>query len=366
MKLPLSWLRDYVEIKLPVAELAHRLTMAGVEVGGVTTIGDWESCYVGRVLSVERHPNADRLTVCAVDLGAEQIQVVCGAPNVAAGQRICFAKVGASLFNTHTGKREPLKAARIRGVVSEGMICSAKELGIGEDHAGIVVLAPDAPVGVPLNDYLGDAILDLEVTPNRSDCLSALGIAHEVAALTGAAVREPDRTYPEAGEPIETLARVEVLNPDLCYRYTASLVTGIRIGPSPQWLQERLLKAGQRPINNVVDVTNYVMLEYGQPLHAFDYELIAGKKIIVRRAKPGEKLMSLDGVERTLSNDMLVIADAERAVAIAGIMGGANSEVGNSTTTILLESANFNAASIHYTGAKLGLPSEARLRFERG
>jgi phenylalanyl-tRNA synthetase beta chain len=295
MKIPLSWLREYVDIQLPAQELAHRLTMAGVEVGEIIELGGWQGCYVGQVLEVRPHPNADRLTLCRVSTGSEELEVVCGAPNVAAGQKVCFARVGAYLYNTHTGQHEALKAARIRGVVSEGMICSELELGLGEAHEGIVVLPEDAPVGMPLDQYLGDTILDLEVTPNRLDCFSVLGVAHEVAALTGQTVREPEVAYPEKGLPITQQASVSVADPDLCPRYTASVIQGLKIGPSPQWLQERLTRAGLRPINNVVDVTNYVMLEYNQPLHAFDLGRLQENTIIVRRARPGETLETLDG-----------------------------------------------------------------------
>ncbi len=366
MNIPLSWLKEYVDIKPPVQELAQRLTMAGVEVGGITTVGGWSNAYVGLVLDVQKHPNADRLTVCDVDLGFEKARVVCGAPNVAPGQKICFAKVGTVLFNTHTNKTEPLKAAKIRGVVSEGMICSARELGIGDDHEGIVVLDPAAPVGMPLTDYLGDYILDLEVTPNRVDCLAALGIAHECAALTGSSVHEPYRSYPESGEPIEKLARVEVLDPELCSRYTGSLVTGIKIAPSPRWLQDRLLKAGQRPINNVVDVTNYVMLEYGQPLHSFDYDKVTDHHIIVRAARPSETHVTLDGVERKLAPPMLVIADPRGAIGLAGIMGGANTEMDDRTTSVFLEAATFSPSNTRRTSQALKLRTEASLRFEKG
>jgi phenylalanyl-tRNA synthetase beta chain len=274
--------------------------------------------------------------------------------------------VGAELFNTHTARLEPLKAARIRGVVSEGMICSEKELGIGEDHAGIVVLPQDAPLGLPLTEYLGDHVLDLDVTPNRPDCLSILGVAREVAALTGGAVREPDCSYPEEGAPVESQVSVEIADPDLCPRYTASLVSGVRVGPSPRWLQDRLAKAGMRPINNIVDVTNYVMLEYNQPLHAFDFAMLKGGRIIVRRARPGETLLSLDGVERRLSPSMLVIADAEDAVALGGVIGGAHTEMTEGTTTVLLESANFNPANNRRTRQTLRLSTEASTRFEKG
>lgn len=366
MKVPLSWLKEYVDITIPVKELAHRLTMAGVEVVSIETIGGWENCYVGEVLNVEPHPDADRLRLVTVDIGKETWKVVCGAPNVAAGQKICFAKVGARLFNTHTGRHEALKPAKIRGVVSEGMVCSEIELGIGEDHTGIVVLDDSAPVGMPLDDYLGDAVLDIETTPNRGDLLSVLGVAHEVAALTGATVREPDASYKAEGGPIEESVSVEIWDPDLCPRYTATLTRGIEIKPSPRWMQDRLIKAGQRPINNVVDVTNYVMLEYGQPLHAFDFDAIGGQKIIVRRARENERIMTLDGVERHLTPDVLVIADAEDAVAVGGVIGGANSEVSEITRSVLLESANFNPINNRRTSQAMKNRTEASLRFEKG
>ena len=366
MKVPLSWLKEYVDITVPVDELAHRLTMAGTEVGEVAGIGDWTNCQVGLVTKVEPHPNADRLTLCTVDTGSEQAKVVCGAPNVAEGQKIAYAKVGAELFNSHSGKREELKAATIRGVVSEGMICSELELGMGDDHTGILVLPQEAPLGTSLSEYLGDYVLDLEVTPNRPDCLSVLGVAHEVAALTGGTVREPDGRYPEGDQPIESLASVEVADPDLCRRYTASLISGVKVGPSPQWLQDRLQKAGMRPINNVVDITNFVMLEYNQPLHAFDFDTVKEGKVIVRRARPGEVLTTLDGVERKLTQDMLVIADARDAVGLGGVIGGVNSEMTEATTAVLLESANFDPINNRRTAQALRLSTEASTRFEKG
>lgn len=367
MKVPLKWLKEYVEVNLPPAEIARRITLAGFETLAVPTMSvSWDNVYVGQIIAVNPHPNADRLRLPTVDIGTDKMTVVCGAPNLRVGDKVAFAKVGAQLIDGHTGQLTRLKEAKIRGVSSSGMVCSEKELGLGDSHDGILVLPPDAPVGAPLAEYLGDYILDLEVTPNRPDCLCVIGVAREIAALTGKTVRTADLSYAEADTSIDQHISVEIADPDLCSRYCATLITGVKIGPSPAWLQQRLQACGQRPINNVVDITNYVMLEYGQPLHAFDYSLIKGKKIIVRRAKDGETLMSLDGVDRTLSQDMLVIADAERAVAIAGIMGGANSEVSDNTTSILLEAANFNAPSIYRTGSKLGLSSEARLRFERG
>ncbi len=367
MKVSLNWLRDYVDINMPLTELADRLTMAGLEVEGKKVIGGaWENILVGKIIDVIPHPNADRLRLATVELGTQQPTVVCGAPNLNPGDKIAFAHVGVQLIDGYSGERAQLKSAKIRGVVSNGMICSEKELGISDSHEGIMVLPAEAPVGTSLADYLGDIIFDLEITPNRPDCLSVIGIAREIAALSGQGVRLPELEYEERASQIGQYVSVEIVVPELCPRYCASLINGVKITESPKWMQQRLLTCGMRPINNIVDITNYVMLEYGQPLHAFDYERIRGKKIIVRRAAAGEVIISLDGVERALSWDTLVIADAERAVAVAGVMGGANSEVTEGTTSILLEAANFNPTSIHYTGRSLPMPSEACMRFERG
>ena len=370
MLVPLTWLKNYVPVTLPAKELAHRLTMAGSEVGGVKDVGggwDRDKLLVGHVVKVERHPNADRLTLPTVDLGkGETATVVCGGPNLAVGQKIAFAREGALLFSARSNRVEGLKAAKIRGVLSAGMVCSELELGLSEDHEGILVLDDSAPVGMPLADYLGDAILDIDVTPNRPDCLSILGVAHEVAALTDVTVTEPDLTYDEVGPPIEEQVTIEIADSDLCSRYAASLVTGVTVGSSPKWLQDALVKAGQRPINNIVDITNYVMLEYGQPLHAFDLETIKDKTVIVRAARRGEKLACLDGETRKLDPPMLVIADARDAVALAGVMGGAKTGVGDGTTSILIESANFDPINTHRTAAALRVSSEASYRFERG
>ncbi len=366
MKVPLSWLRQYVDVDLPPRELAHRLTMAGVEVGEVDEIGGWSEVFVGRVTGVRQHPNADRLSLCTVTTGGEEeMEVVCGAPNVAEGQNICFARVGAQLYNAHAGKHETLAAARIRGVESQGMICSELELGLGDDHTGIIVLAEDAPVGMPLNEFMGDTILDLELTPNRLDCLSMLGVAHEIAALTGATVREPEFALAESGAPIAERVTISIADPDLCWRYTASLIEGVTIGDSPQWLQDRLLRAGLRPISNVVDATNFVMLEYNQPLHAFDFDRVGEATVIVRRARPSEPLTTLDGEARTLGPETLVIADAHRPIGLGGVIGGANSEIGPGTSTVLLESATFEALNNRETAQSLGLRTEATLRFEK-
>lgn len=372
MKVPLSWLRQYVDVDIPPSELAHRLTMAGVEVGEVVETGGWSEVYVGRVISVRQHPNADRLRLCTVTTGpgsegnAEELEVVCGAPNVAEGQKICFARIGAFLYNAHSGKHETLAAARIRGVESQGMICSELELGLGDDHTGIIVLPEDAPLGEPLSDYLGDTILDLEVTPNRLDCLSMLGVAHEVAALTGGSVTEPKVRYEETGAPAGERVSISIADPDLCHRYAATVIDGVNIGPSPQWLQDRLTRAGLRPISNVVDVTNFVMLEYNQPLHAFDLDTVKDKTVIVRRARPDETLTTLDGVDRNLATENLVIADSSDPIGLGGVIGGANSEIGPHTRTVLLESANFDAANNRETATSMGLRTEATLRFEKG
>ena len=270
------------------------------------------------------------------------------------------------LYSTKSGKTQPLKRSKIRGVESAGMVCSEVELGLGEDHEGIMVLSEDAPVGTPLVDYLGDAVLDADVTPNRPDCLSILGVAHEVAALTGATVVEPDPTYPELGDPIERDVTVEIADPDLCSRYAASLIRGVTVGPSPDWLKDALAAVGMRPINNIVDVTNFVMLEYGQPLHAFDFDTIRDSTVIVRAARPGERFTTLDEEERSLDPPMLAIADSQDAIALAGVMGGQNTEVGDSTTNVLIESANFDATNTRNTSVGLGMRTEASYRFERG
>lgn len=365
MKVSLKWLSEYVDIKLTPQELADRLTMAGIEVQGVQTVGGWEKMMVGEVTEVNPHPDADRLKLATVNLGAQQLTVVCAAPNIAVGQRVPFARVGAQLIDGHTGEKLTLKPAKIRGILSEGMVCSEKELGISDSHEGIMALPSEAPVGIPLGEYLGDTIFDLDVTPNRPDCLCLMGIAREVAALTGKEVHLPEIDYQEEEQSIDSLISVDITAPELCPRYCASLVTGITISSSPVWLQQRLRSYGMRPINNVVDITNYVMLEYGQPLHAFDYHKLGGHKIIVRRAKNGETITSLDEEGRTLNNDILVIADKEKPVAIAGIMGGLGSEVSDETTAILLESANFDHATIRRGARHFQLTSEASLRFEK-
>ena len=372
MRVSLKWLREYVDFDLTPEELAHRLTMAGLEVGAIERVGgDWDNVLIGHVERLGPHPNADRLKLATVNTGAEQLEVICGAPNVEGGQNIVLARVGATLTNPQTGNRETLKAARIRGVVSEGMICSERELGLGDDHEGILVLPDDAVPGTSLEDYFGDVILDVEVTANRPDCLSMMGVAWEVGALTGNPVRVPSLEYAEDGDPITTKDLVDLRAPEFAPRYTSALITGVTIGPAPGWMQMRLKSAGVRPISNVVDITNYVMLEIGQPLHAFDRDKIAGGRLIVRRAEPDEPLETLDGRQHVLSTEDLVIADESGPVGLGGIMGGENSEVTDSTTDIILESASFGFASTRRTvqrhrievGGKRG--TEASQRFER-
>jgi phenylalanyl-tRNA synthetase beta chain len=364
---PLRWLSEYVDIDIDVEDLANRLTIAGAEVGEIIrTGGDWDGIVVAEVLEVSPHPNADRLCLATVDRGGEQQTVVCGAPNVAAGQKIAFAPVGTNLVDGKTGKAMVLKPAKIRGVESAGMVLSEKELGISEEHEGILVLPEDATIGEPLSAVLGGVVFDLDLTPNRPDLFSVLGVAREVAALTGQTVREPSLEYDAAAQPIEGRVKVEIADPDLCFRYVASLIEGIKIAPSPPWLQEHLIAAGLRPINNVVDITNYVMLEVGQPLHAFDFENLSEGAIIVRRPRKGEKLKLLDGSEHNLGPNMCMIADAKESVALGGIMGGEDSEVSGDTTTVLLEAANFSGPAIRRTAQALKIRTDASLRFEKG
>jgi phenylalanyl-tRNA synthetase beta chain len=364
VRIPYRWLREFVDTTAGAREVAQRLTLAGIE-AAVATEGapDLRGVVVAEVLAVAPHPAGGALRLCEVSTGAERYRVVCGAPNVRAGVRAAFAPPGAELPG---GRR--VAVATIRGTPSEGMLCSEAELGAGDDAGGILLFGADAPVGGDVLAYLGldDALLEVEATPNRPDCLSILGVAREVAVLTGGRLRRPDCTVAE--DPGVTTAgwRVTIEEPELCPRYAARLIDGVTVGPSPVWLAQRLRAAGLRPINNVVDVTNYVLWELGHPLHAFDAARLAEQHVVVRRARPGETVETLDGQHRPLDESMLVIADARRAVAVAGVMGGANSEVRGPTRTVLLESACFRAGSIRRTAKALGLSTEASYRFERG
>lgn len=364
MKVPISWLKSYVDFEDTVQGLADRLTFSGIEVEGIETVGGaLEGIVVGEVRAVNRHPNADRLTVCRVFDGVTEAQVVCGAPNVSVGAKIPFAPIGVTLPGGMKMKR-----AKIRGEESFGMLCAEDELGLSKDHSGVMILDDQWAPGTPLNEILGpaDTILDLEITPNRPDCLSLLGIAREVAVLYGAKLKRPTTSLEEKAPSVDTFARVEVEDASACPRYTARVLTQVRIAPSPEWMQQYLTKAGIRPINNIVDITNFVMLETGHPLHAFDLSQLEEGQIIVRRARPDEKITTLDGVDRALSPDMLVIAGTDQPLAIAGIMGGSGSEISETTTTVLLEAACFDPLLIRTMSRSLALSTESSHRFERG
>jgi phenylalanyl-tRNA synthetase beta chain len=359
MRVPLTWLREYCDPDLDVFALADRLAMTGTEVErverhGVTAL---EHFVVAKVLEAGRHPDADRLSVCLVDTGdGEPSQIVCGAPNVAAGQTVAVAKPGSVMPD---GTK--LKVAKLRGQASNGMILAEDEVGIGTDHNGIMVLDDALAAGTPLDSVLPIAtdVLVLEVTPNRPDCLGIYGVAREVHAATGAPLAPaPWREDPGSPGTLEA-ARVTVECPELCPRFTARVFEDVTIGPSPAWLKARLMAAGQRPISNIVDITNYVMLLTGQPLHAFDLDRIAGAQLTIRRAGDGETVQTLDGQTRRLDADMVLIADDEGPTSIAGVMGGVRSEVEDSTTRVLMEVANWDGANIHQTSLKLGLRSEA-------
>ena len=367
MRVPVSWLAELVELPTDLEALASRLTFAGLEVTGIEQVGgDWRGVTVGHVLEVVRHPNADRLRLVSVDTGAGTRTVVCGAPNVAPGQNIAFADRGAVLKDPRTGKDRVLKKSRIRGVVSGGMVCSEAELGLSDEHAGILVLDTERAPGTPLREVLGDRVLVFDLTPNRADALSVLGVAREVAALIGGSLVPPRTEARRSGSSIAGRAAAEVRAPDLCPRFTLALIEDVQVGPSPKWMQERLLAAGMRPINNLVDITNYVMLEFGQPVHAFDYDTVRDHRILVRRAEPGETLTTLDGHRRELDPENLVIADPGGPIALAGVMGGEETEITASTRNVLLEVANFEPVSVRRTARAFDLFSDAARRFAWG
>ncbi len=374
MKISRKWLQQLVDLAdISDADIAARLTMLGIEVESYENLsGKYHGFVVGAVLEVGKHPNADKLSLCKVDIGGEIKSIICGAPNVAAGQKVPVGLIGALVpHNQHDPEGKPfqLTKVKIRGVESEGMICSANELGLGEDKSGIMVFEETAIVGTPLAEYLGmdDTIYDISLTPNRGDCLSHAGIARELSAAFSRKAKPRRAKLHEEGAPAGESAKVEVSAPDLCPRYSARVIRGIKVGPSPKWLKDSVEKIGMRPINNVVDATNYVMIELGQPLHAFDLSLIAGHKIIVRRPRKQEtKFTTLDGKDRNISPEMLMICDKEKIVAVAGVMGGMNSEIGDGTTDVLIESANFSPSSVRKTSKELGLSTEASYRFERG
>ncbi len=394
MKVPLSWLKEFVAVELPPAELARRLTFGGLEVADVHIVGlegaelpwDPDLILTCNILEVMPHPNADKLVLATVDYGAAAPHtVVTGAPNLFPyrGQgrlshplKGVFAKEGARLYDGHAEGKviTTLKGRPVRGVMSDAMLCSEKELGISEEHEGIILLEDDAPVGVPLRDFMGEVVFEIEITPNYARALSIVGVAREVAALTGAPLTLPSPTVLSAGPSIAGRAGVTIETPELCPRFTLGLAEGLTVGPSPAWMQRRLTSAGMRPISNVVDISNYVMLEWGQPTHAFDYTKVKDGHLVVRLAHPGERLVTLDGKERDLTpgpqsgleRTPLLVCDRAEPLAVAGVMGGASSEVSDTTTTVLLEAAIWEPTQIRKTARGMKLPSEASRRFERG
>lgn len=403
MKLPISWLRDFVDLNgLEVVEIARLLTMAGLEVEDITFVGlplprrddhgfkvsgiawDREKIVVAQINAVNPHPNADRLTLCELFDGQTQHIVLTGAPNLhpykGLGRlekpiKVAYAKEGAQIYDGHAEGQvlTTLKRAKIRGVESYSMVCSEKELGISEEHEGVIFLDDDAPVGAPLADYLGDAVLEVKINPNMARNANVLGIAREIAALTGRELKKPQYELTVSGESIEGKVKIEITNPELNPRFTLALIRDVEIKPSPYWVQRRLRAAGMRPINNIVDATNYTMLEIGEPLHAFDYDVLLSRDshsphitIRTRTARPGEKLTTLDGIERTLTETNVLVCDSAGPLSIAGVMGGAESEVSANTTNILLEAAAWNFINIRRTASQHNLPSEASYRFSRG
>lgn len=364
MKVSLSWLKDYVNIERDVRDLASALTMAGLEVESIANSFDYlENVVVGRIVEISPHPNAEKLKLCRVDSGSSIIQVVCGASNIAENILAPLAFPG-----TVFPDGSVLKTCDIRGQVSEGMLCSERELELGDDKSGVMVLSGTPEAGTKISEALSlsDFVLEIGLTPNRSDCLSVIGIAREIAAIQKVKIKYPVKRQPDNNKEILKYTSVIIEAPEHCPRYAAALVTDIKVSESPFWLRKRLISIGQRPINNIVDITNFVMMECGQPLHAFDFNRLAENRIVVRTAKKGETFVTLDQKERILDPEMLMICDGEKPVAIAGVMGGLNSDIGNSTERVLIESAYFNPLSIRKTSKKLGLSTEASFRFERG
>ncbi|MGH7940229.1 MAG: phenylalanine--tRNA ligase subunit beta [Limisphaerales bacterium] len=377
MKVPFNWLKKYVDFNWSVSETVERLTMLGLEVEGVHKIGgEFEGIVVAQILTREPVPGSTKLSVCKVNDGIKERTIICGAQNHRPGNKVPLILPEFSL-PMKPGDKEPfvIKERKVFGITSQGMMCSPQELGLADQVDGLLILPDDAKVGQPFAEYLGridsDVIFDLEITPNRPDLNSVIGIAREIAAVEGASLKMPEVNVQESKMPVADLVSIKIEDDALCPRYTARVIQGVKVGPSPDWLRQAVEKSGIRSINNVVDVTNYVLLETGQPLHAFDYHLIArgaeGKpQIVVRRAHENEKFSTLDGIQRTLNSDMLLIADKEKGIALAGIMGGANTEINGSTKDVLIESACFSPTTIRRTGKALGLRSESSYRFERG
>ncbi|MFH1080993.1 MAG: phenylalanine--tRNA ligase subunit beta [Pseudomonadota bacterium] len=364
MLVSLRWLKDYIDIDLAPTELADRLTMAGLEVENIReTAPDFSGVVVAKILSIKPHPDSEKLSLCEVTTGKDVLPIVCGAGNIRIGDVVPLARVGATIPGGYT-----IRSSRIREERSEGMLCSEEELGIGPERSGIMILPAELPLGQDLIDALNlrDIVLDIGITPNRPDCLSMIGVAREIAAITGGKLKTPEILLTEDDEDINEITSVEILDTDLCPRYTARIVKNVTIRPSPFWMRRRLESVGLRAINNVVDVTNFVMLECGQPLHAFDYRFLKEGRIVVRKSRHGETFTSLDEKERILRADTLMICDGVKPVAIAGIMGGLNSEIKDDTCMVLLESAYFNPVSIRKSSRWLGMSTDAAFRFERG
>ncbi|HEU0028782.1 MAG TPA: phenylalanine--tRNA ligase subunit beta [Ktedonobacterales bacterium] len=357
MKAPYSWLKEYVDITLSPEELAEQLTLTGLEVDRVEY--PWPNIITAEITWLQKVKGSDHLSATRVWTGREELSVVCGAPNIKLHDRVPLARIGAKVGDIVIAEK------RAMGVLSQGMLCSPRELGLSDDHEGILILPKDTPVGIPFGKLMGDAVIDLDIKAHRGDLFCMVGIAREIAAFTSERLREPEIAAKEKGVAASKLMKLEVRDPDLCPRFTARVVRGVKIGPSPAWMAERLTAAGMRPINNVVDVTNYVMLELGQPLHAFDYDKVADHTIIVRRAEPGEKLTTLDGVERTLTSEMTLVTDPAGPNVIAGIFGGARVEVSDETTNLILEAAHWNPTNIRRTSQALALRTEASSRFEK-
>lgn len=365
MKISLNWLKELIDFDYTPEQLDNALTMLGIEVEGIENPAKkLDGFLIAHVSDCQKHPDADKLSICRVDTGNNELQVICGAPNVATGQKVVLGTSGAVVPSAGF----KLEKRKIRGVESNGMICSQSELEVGEDSSGIWILPENAPLGMPIAEYLGidDVIFEISVTPNRADCLSHIGIAREIAALNGNKIKYPKVNIDKSQRHISDYAMVEIIDTEKCPRYTAKLVLNCKIQESPEWLKKRLQSIGLRPINAAVDVTNLVLMESGQPLHGFDFDKLQGSKIVVRTAEENSKFVTLDDKERTLDSSMLMICDAEKYVAIGGVMGGQNSEITNSTTNILIESAYFKPSSVRKTSKKLSLQSDSSYRFERG
>ena len=361
MKLPISWLNEYINFKKSDEEISENLTMIGNEVESIEKSGNIDGVIVGEIKKIIPHPNADKLKLTIVFDGNNEIQVVCGAPNIEEGQKIFLATPGTKL-PLENGSTFEIKKSKIRGEISEGMICSEKELGLSDNHEGIMVLDNSFLIGDPLSKYFSETVFDIDVTPNRVDCLSIVGLARDLSAKFSTKL---NFNYSNDFDIDNSKGIVEILDEKICPRYSGIILDSVNITDSPDWLKSKLISIGERPINNVVDITNYVMFEIGQPLHAFDLDKISGDKIFVRESNSKEKIITLDGEERELPSKSIVIADEKQSIGLAGIMGGGNSEIDNTTKTIFLESANFNPQYIRNTSKKLNLSTEASIRFER-